>query len=215
MRVVLFGATGMVGQGVLRECLLSPEVDSVLVVGRSSVGKQHPKLTEVLVPDLAALGEVRDQLSGMDACFFCLGISSVGMKEPEYRHITYDIAVNAGKLLAELNPGMTFVYVSGAGTDGKGMWAKVKKETEQALLALPLNAFMFRPGFIEPLYGITSKTRTYRVLYTLGRPIFWLFKRLAPRQTLTTESLGKAMIAVARTGAPKRVLEAPDINDLA
>ncbi len=212
MKVAIFGATGMVGQGVLRESLLATDVTEVVVLGRSSTGVRDPKLTEVLVPDLADVSSARSALSGVDACFFCLGITSVGMKEPEYRHITYDMAVNAGRLLAELNPGMTFIYVSGAGTDGKAMWARVKKETEQALLAMPLNAFMFRPGFIQPMHGIRSKTRLYNTLYVLARPLFGLYKRLAPRQSLTTESIGQAMLQVARSGAPKRVLEAPDIN---
>ncbi|MGA7649334.1 MAG: NAD(P)H-binding protein, partial [Thermoplasmata archaeon] len=164
MKVILFGATGMVGQGVLRECLLDPQVESVLSVGRSATGQQHPKLHEVVRGSLADLASIEDQLRGYDACFFCLGMSSAGMSEDDYRRVTHDLTVAAGQTLARLDPWMTFIYVSGAGTDstehGRSMWARVKGRTENELLRMPFRAaYMFRPGVIRPLHGIRSKTR--------------------------------------------------------
>jgi uncharacterized protein YbjT (DUF2867 family) len=170
MKVVLFGASGMVGQGVLRECLLDPDVESVLSIGRSASGQLHPKLRELVHRDFLDYSAVESQLSGFDACFYCLGVSSVGMQEADYRRVTYDFTMAAAQVLAKLNPGMTFVYVSGMGTDsserGRSMWARVKGQTENALLRLPFKAaYMFRPGAIAPLHGIQSKTRTVRWLY--------------------------------------------------
>lgn len=218
MRVVVFGATGMVGQGVLRECLLASDVTEVLVVGRSPVPQRHPKLTEILVPDLADLTPIREQLSNLDACYFCLGVSSVGMSPEDYRRITYDLTVNAGRLLAEVNPGMTFIYVTGEGTDsteqGRSRWARVKGATENALLAMPLNAYMFRPGFIRPLHGIKPRSRVYRTLLPILSPLFPLVQRLMPKIVTSTESIGLAMLEVTRSGAPKRVLASRDINAL-
>src|SRR3984957_1469972 len=160
MNVILFGATGMVGQGVLRECLLAPDVQRVLSIVRSPSGQQHAKLHEIIPTDFYDLSSIESELSGYDACFFALGVTSAGMAEQQYRHVTYDLTLAAAKPLARLNPGMTFVYVSGAGTDstesGSTMWARVKGKTENAILHLPFKAaYMFRPGLIQPLHGIT------------------------------------------------------------
>jgi uncharacterized protein YbjT (DUF2867 family) len=219
MNILLFGATGMVGQGVLRECLLAPDVQRVLCVGRSPLGRQDPRLGELVVPDPGALEDHAAQLGGFDACFFCLGVSSVGMKEADYRRITHDLTLAAATTLARLNPQMCFVYVSGASTDsserGSSMWARVKGQTENALLRLPFRtAFMFRPGAIQPLHGVRSKTRLYQAIYTVFAPLFGLALRLWPDKVTTTEQVGRAMLSVARRGAPKAVLETVDINAL-
>ena len=219
MKVILFGATGMVGQGVLRECLLDPEVESVLSIGRSASGQQHPKLRELLRSDLFDYSAVESQLSGYDACFFCLGVSSAGMAEDKYRRITYDLTLAAARCLARLNPNMTFIYVSGMGTDSsmksRTMWARVKGETENALLQLPFKrAYMFRPGAIVPRHGIKSKTRVYQVFYTLTGPLLPLLYRWFPKYVTTTEQVGRAMLKVAKNGWPKAVLENSGINAL-
>ncbi|AKF86156.1 NAD(P)H-binding [Myxococcus fulvus] len=220
MKVVLFGATGMVGQGVLRECLLAPDVEQVLVVVRAPTGRRHEKLREVIHQDFMDYGALEASLQGHDACFFCLGVSSAGMGEQAYSRVTYDVTLAAARVLSRLNPTMTFIYVSGAGTDGteqgRAMWARVKGRTENALLRLPFRAaYMFRPGFIQPLHGIVSRTRLYRSLYAVLGPLYPVFKRLAPRFVTTTEAVGLAMLEVARSGAPKQVLENDDINALA
>ena len=217
MNVILFGATGMVGQGVLRECLLDPGIQQVLALGRSATGQQHPKLRELTVPDLMDLTSVESQLTGYDACFFCTGVSSAGMTEETYIRLTYDLTLSVARTLARLNPAMTFLYVSGAGTDssekGRSMWARVKGRTENALLRLPFrSAYMFRPGFIQPLHGIRSKTRLYQFLYDVLAPIQPLLKGRLPKYITTTEQLGRAMITVAKNGYPKPILESLDIN---
>ncbi|HET7456204.1 MAG TPA: NAD-dependent epimerase/dehydratase family protein [Gemmatimonadaceae bacterium] len=219
MKVILFGATGMVGQGVLRECLLDPAVTEVLAVGRSATGQRHEKLRELTTPNVADVSAYESRLAGYDACFFCLGVSAAGMSEADYTRLTYDLTLAVATTLARLNPGMTFVYVSGAGTysseQGRMMWARVKGRTENALLRLPFRAaYMFRPGFIQPLHGVVSKTRLYRAVYAVTTPIFPLLKALGPSVATTTEQVGRAMIAVARDGYPKRVLEQRDINSL-
>jgi uncharacterized protein YbjT (DUF2867 family) len=219
MRVLLFGATGMVGQGVLRECLLDPDVNEVLCVGRNGTGQVHSKLLELLQPNLLALAPLEPKLGGVDACFFCLGVSSAGMKEADYRRLTFDLTLGFARILARLNPGMTFIYVSGAGTDstehGRSMWARVKGETENALLRLPFKAVMFRPGVIVPLHGIKSRTALYRLVYSLARPFWRPLQRAFPNSVCTTEQIGRAMLRVARVGAPKPVLEARDIIAIA
>ncbi|HSN18195.1 MAG TPA: epimerase [Gammaproteobacteria bacterium] len=219
MKVILFGATGMVGQGVLRECLRDPAVERVLAVGRSGTGKNDPKLQELLVQDLYDYSGVESQLAGYDACFFCLGVSSASMKEADYRRITYDLTLAAAKVLARLNPGMTFIYVSGQGTDssehGRVMWARVKGATENALRQLPFKAaYMFRPGIIRPLHGVRSKTPLYQTFYTLLGPFLSLLARISPDSVTTSEQVGRAMLKVARTGAPVLFLENHDINRL-
>jgi uncharacterized protein YbjT (DUF2867 family) len=207
MKVIVFGATGMVGQGVLRECLRDDSVECVLAVGRSSIGRTHTKLRELVIKDMFDFGAVGSDLEGYDACFFCLGVSSAGMNEADYTRLTYDLTLDWAKALAKLNPAMTFVYVSGAGTGGKAMWAQVKKRTEDALLALFPNAYMFRLAMLRPLHGEVSKTRWTRVAYNLFRPLLPLVRAVAPGLVISTEELGRAMIRVAREGAPKRVLE--------
>jgi uncharacterized protein YbjT (DUF2867 family) len=202
MNVILFGATGMVGQGVLRECLLDPGVHQILSIVRTLSGQQHPNLRELVHSNFFDYSAIETQLTGYDACFFSLGVSSAGM--------------DAATTLARLNPQMTFVYVSGAGTDsterGRSMWARVKGKTESDLLQLPFRAaYMFRPGVIQPLHGIRSKTKLYQTFYTVLNPLLSLLKSALPRHITTTEEIGRAMLNVARNGYPKPILEVPDI----
>jgi uncharacterized protein YbjT (DUF2867 family) len=220
LNVLIFGATGMVGQGVLRECLLDPDVVGVRTVGRTSTAVQHRKLSEIVHADLMSYAPIERDLAGFDACFFCLGVSSVGMAEADYERITYGITLAAASTLARLNPAMTFIYVTGAGTDsterGAVMWARVKGRTENALLRLPFKAaYMFRPGAIQPMHGVRSKTTLYSVLYAITRPLLPVLKRLMPGAILTTDEVGRAMLVAAKHGAPKAVLESRDIRDLA
>ena len=217
MKVIIFGATGMVGQGVLRECLLDSGVNNVLTVGRRPTGQSNPKLQEIAHENFLDFSGVESQLAGFDACFFCLGVSSIGMNEEGYRHLTYDITMAVATTLAKLNPGMVFTYVTGAGTDsteqGRVMWARVKGKTENDLLKLPFKAaYMFRPAGIQPLHGIRSKTAWVQALYVATAPLLSLLTRVAPKYMTTTEQLGRAMIKVAREGFPKAVLESEDIN---
>jgi uncharacterized protein YbjT (DUF2867 family) len=216
VRVVIFGATGMVGQGVLRECLLADDVEAVLVVGRQPTGVRHPKLREVVHTDFTDFSALAGEFAGLDACFWCLGVSSAGRGEAEYSHVTYDYTVAAARTLAEVNPDLVFVYVSGAGTDsterGRVMWARVKGRTENAVLALFRNGYAFRPGFIAPRYGARSKTTWYRVAYAASAPLVPLLRRLAPGAVTTTDQVGRAMLRAARTGYPKRVLGSRDLS---
>jgi uncharacterized protein YbjT (DUF2867 family) len=219
MKVILFGATGMVGQGVLRECLLDSAIETVLVVGRNLTGERQPKLREILHQDFTDYSALEPQLTGYDACFFCLGVSSIGMQEERYRHLTYDITLAAAKTLSRLNPQMVFVYVTGRGTDsteqGRLMWARVKGKTENDLLKLPFKAaYMFRPAGIQPLHGIRSKTAWVQAIYVGTAPLLSLLNRVAPKYMTTTEQVGRAMIKVAREGYPRAVLESEDINRL-
>jgi uncharacterized protein YbjT (DUF2867 family) len=219
MKVLLFGATGMVGQGVLRECLLAQDVEVVQTVGRNHVDRSHPKLREVVRRDLYNYQGGESQLQNFDACFFCLGVSSVGMNEADYAHVTYDLTMAAAKTLVQLNPSMTFIYVSGASTDstekGTTMWARIKGKTENALQRLPFKSvFLFRPGIIQPLHGIRSKTALYQTLYTIATPLLWTMRKLFPASVLTTETIGIAMLNAVRYGASRAVLEARDIRAL-
>jgi uncharacterized protein YbjT (DUF2867 family) len=228
MNILIFGATGMVGQAVLRECLLDPGVRRVVAIGRSPA-KPSPmgrlpeaagKLEDLIHADLFDYGAIEDRLTGFDACFFCLGVSSAGMSEAAYTRVTYDLTLAAATVLARLNPQMTFTYVSGRSTDsseaGPAMWARVKGRTENALLRLPFRAaYMFRPGIIEPLHGIKPKSLVYRLAYWLLLPYLRVFRYFWPQSRLTTtEQVGKAMIAVVRRQPAQRILEVPDINAL-
>ena len=219
MKVILLGATGMVGQGVLRECLLDPDVESVLTIGRNASVQRHEKLHEIVHQDLSDLSGIEGKLSGYDACFFCLGVSAAGMNEQAYRRVTYDLTISVARILSGLNPRMTFIYVSGAGTDstgrGRTMWARVKGETENALLQLPFEAaYMFRPAYIQPLHGIRTKTGWYGAVYAVLAPLYPVWKLLFPKYVTTTECVGRAMLQVAKRGAPNSVLENLDINSV-
>ena len=218
MNVILFGASGMVGAGVLRECLADARVRSVLVVGRTPCGVTHAKLREILRTDFFEYSDIRTELTGLDACFFCLGVSAAGKSEEAYRHLTYDLTMAAARVLADVNPAMTFCYVSGEGTDsterGRFMWARVKGKTENDLLSMRFKAYMFRPGFIQPMHGIRSKTGWYKAVYAVMAPLFPLLQRAFPKHMTTTENVGRAMLEVAARGYDKKVLENPDINAL-
>jgi uncharacterized protein YbjT (DUF2867 family) len=219
MNVLILGATGMVGQAVLRECLLDDGVASVLTLGRSAVPQSHRKLRQIVHPDLFALAPIEAQLTGLDACFFCLGVSAVGMSEAEYTRLTYDLTLSVAEALARLDPGMTFVYVSGAGTDsterGRSMWARVKGGTENALLRLPFkSAYMMRPGMIVPMHGIKSRTRLYRLLYQALGPVTPVLNRYFPKYVTTSERVGRAMLRLARSGYRSPIVENEDIDRL-
>jgi uncharacterized protein YbjT (DUF2867 family) len=220
MRVILFGATGMVGAGVLRECLDDGRVESVFVVGRNPTGLFHPKLHEALHQDFFDYRPIQAELAGFDACFFCLGVTSVGKKEDEYRRLTYDLTMAAASSVAAVNGSLVFCYVSGTGTDsterGRVMWARVKGRTEYELLRLPFKAaYMFRPGYIQPLKGVRSKTAWYQAIYNGLGALYPMLRRLLPRFVTTTENIGRAMIQVAASGSSKRILESDDINRIA
>ena len=214
MKVIIFGATGMVGQGALRESLLAADVEEVLVVGRRPTGVRHPKLREVTLTDFADLTPIEDQLRGFDACFYCLGVSSVGLDEAAYSRISYDYPVAAAHKLAELNPAMTFIYVSGAGTkpDGRQMWARVKGRTEIEVIKTFPNGYGFRPGFVQPTHGATSSTRLYRVAYTLTAPLIPLLRRVAPKFVTSTDEVGRAMLRAARGGFSDRIVRNADLR---
>ena len=217
MRILLFGATGMVGGGVLLECLAAPDVERVVAVGRAAVPMQHPKLEQIVHADLFDLAAIEPRLQPFDACFFCLGVSSFAMGEADYRRLTYDLTLGIAHVLARLNRTMTFVYVSGADTDGseqgKTMWARVKGRTENSLQRLPFKAvFLFRPGAIQPVKGVRSKTRSYRILYALLGPLLAIVKAVRPNAVITSEGVGLAMLEVARHGASKAVLEIADLK---
>ena len=207
----------MVGQGVLRECLVDPEVEQVLALGRRACGVENPKLLEIVRPELFDYSDIEHELAGYDACFFCLGVSAAGMNEEQYTKITYELTLAAAETLVKLNPNMTFIYVSGAGTDGteqgRSMWDRVKGKTENDLLKLPFKAaYMFRPALIQPMHGIKSMTRAYRVGYAIAAPLFPVLKALFPRYVTTTEEVGRAMLRVAKQGHPNSILENDDLR---
>jgi uncharacterized protein YbjT (DUF2867 family) len=219
MNVLLFGATGMVGQGILRECLLDPDVQQILSIVRTPSGQHHAKLRELVHTNFFNYSDIKPQLTGFDACFFALGVSSAGMDETKYTHLTHDLTLAAAITLRDLNPNMTFLYVSGAGTDstelGRTMWARIKGKTENDILKLHFKAaYMFRPGVIQPLHGIRSKTKLYQTFYTVLKPVMPLLKSAFPKYITTTEQLGRAMLKVAKQGYPKPILENKDIDSL-
>jgi uncharacterized protein YbjT (DUF2867 family) len=205
----------MVGQGALRECLLDPDVERVTTLGRSGTGQRNDKLRELIHADLLDLAPIASELSGFDACLYCLGISSVGLSEEEYTRVTYAMAMSVAQMIVKLNSRMTFVFVSGGGADsserGRTMWARVKGRTENALMRLPFKAvYVFRPGIILPLHGIRSRTKWYNILYAVLRPLVPLFRAVMP--VTTTEQLGRAMLKVAKHGFDKQIIEAADIG---
>jgi len=218
LKVILFGSSGMIGQGVLNECLNNDLVNSILVVNRLACGITHPKLKEIIHLNMFDLAPSSKELTGYDACLYCLGVSSAGMGEEEYNTMTYELTLHVASVLLNLNPGMTFCYVSGAGTDstGKGsiMWARVKGRTENELLHMSFKAaYMFRPGYIQPMKGVKSKTRLYRMMYSIFKPFYFILKHIESMVT-DSETLGKAMIVVASQGYEKNILESSDINSI-
>lgn len=215
IKAIITGATGMVGEGVLLACLNHPDVEQVLAVNRKPGGISHPKLREIIHPDFFNLTPIEPQLIGYNACYFCLGVSSVGMSEEQYKHVTYDLTLNFAQLLAKLNPEMTFCYVTGAGTDssehGRLAWARVKGATENALMRLFKRSYMFRPGFMKASPGQKNLKISYRLLawiYPIGRAIY-------PAMFCTLREVGQAMINAAIKGYPKQILEVKDIVELA
>lgn len=212
MQIILTGATGMVGEGVLHECLLDPSINNILVLGRKSCGIVHPKLSEIIHKDFLHIEPIAEKLSGYDACYFCLGVSSVGMKEPEYFTLTYTLTMHVAAILAQINPQMVFTYISGARTDsteqGKSMWARVKGKTENDLLKLPFKAvYCFRPGYMQPTKGLKNTLPAYKALSWM----YPLFKILFRNSVSTLRELGLAMIHVSQKGYPKKILEVKDI----
>lgn len=220
LKVVITGGTGMVGKGVLLECLDSENIDSVLLINRRSIDMEHDKLKEIVHQDFYDLSSIEDQLKGYDACFFCLGVSAYRMSEEDYTKITYDLTLHFANTLLKLNPEMTFCYVSGQGTDGseKGriMWARVKGKTENAILAMPFKkSYMFRPGFIQPMRGIKSSTKMYNTMYAIINPFMPVLKLLFAKSVTNTDRVGKAMINSVTIGYHKTHLDNKDINQLA
>ena len=212
IKTIITGVTGMVGEGVLHECLQHPQVEAVLVINRKPCGVVHPKLKEIIHTDFFDLSAIESQLSGYNACYFCLGVSSIGMKEPEYYKLTYTLTLNLAQTLSKLNPEITFCYVSGGGTDstekGRSMWARVKGKTENDLMKLPFKqVFAFRPGYMHPTKGLKNTLSSYKYMswmYPFYRAVF-------PRFVSTLAELGLAMINVTLYGYEKQVLEVKDI----
>jgi len=219
MRVLLFGATGMIGGGALIECLADSRVTAVLSISRSPSGQPHSRLTELLHQDFFNLQPVADRLSGYDACFYCLGVTAVGLDEAAYSRVTYDLTLVAARAYLAANPSGTFCYISGAGADsterGRTMWARVKGRTENALLALGFSrVYLLRPGFIQPVKGVRSKTAWYQAFYTAMTPLSPLIRLLLPGLATTTAALGRALIQLGLTGFPRAIVTSRDINRL-
>jgi uncharacterized protein YbjT (DUF2867 family) len=214
MKVVVFGATGMVGQGALRESLLAADVDEVVAVIRTPTGVRHPKLRELTLADFTDLTPIKDELAGFDACFYCLGVSSVGLDEAAYTKVSYDYPLAAARALAEVAPEVTFIYVSGAGTDAgsRQMWARVKARTEREVIELLPNGYAVRPGMIQPTHGARSKTGWYNAIYTVTGPLLPVLERVAPKYVTTTDKIGKAMVRIARSGSPRHIVENADLR---
>lgn len=219
IKAIITGATGMVGKGVLLECLESSDVESVLLINRKPIGIKHDKLKEIIHQDFYNLSSIEDKLKGYNACYFCLGVSVLGLPEEQYHKITYELTIHMAKVLSKLNTDMVFCYVSGTGTDstekGRSMWARIKGKTENAILKLPFkDAYMFRPGYIQPMKGIKSKTKLYQAIYILLKPLYPIFKMAFPKYVTSTIKVGKAMINVTLYGYDKKHLENKDINIL-
>jgi uncharacterized protein YbjT (DUF2867 family) len=217
MRVLIFGGTGMVGSGVLMEALEREDVTSVVTVGRRPTGRSHPKLEEIVHDDFFDYAPVRDRLGGFDACFFCLGVSAAGMTEEKYHRLTYDLTLAAAEILVQLNPQMTFCYLSGSGSDssesGRWMWARVKGKIENKLVGMPFKgAYVFRPAFIQPMRGVRSRTKLYALMYGLLGPLYPLLRLLFPKYVTNSVTVGRAMVRVAGQGHSRAILENPDIN---
>ncbi len=212
MKVIITGATGMVGEGVLIECLENKQVIEILSLSRKSCGMTHPKLKECLIPDFMNIEQYAKELSGYDACFYCAGVSSIGMDEEKFTKITYDTTIHVAKTLSQLNPDMVFTFVTGQGTDstehGKIMWARVKGKTENALMQLPFKGqYNFRPGFMKHF-------KEQKNVKTILKVVSWFFPILFPKQSLTLQEVGRAMIQVVNKGYSKNVLEIQDIKKL-
>lgn len=220
MRVVIFGASGMIGHGVLTECISSDAVDEIVLLLRSRMEVNSPKVRQVVHRDFSDLSSIAHELRGLDACYYCLGVSSVGISEAEYTTITYDYTMEAARVLLEASPNVLFVYVSGEGTkssgSGRSMWARVKGRTENELLSASFSSYMFRPGFVQPRGGVTSKTRVYRLTYAVTSWLHPALQKLLPNYVTNAENIGRAMIAVA-SGTPQksRIVRSRDINTLA
>ena len=218
MRIVIYGASGMVGRGTLNQSLSASDVEKVIIVVRRSLNIQHEKLSEIVISDLNQTHDL-DMIKNFDACFYCLGVSASGMTEAQYSAINYDLTINIAKALQANNPDMTFVYISGAGTDsteqGKIMWARVKGKTENTLKSMNFKAvYLFRPAMIQPLDGIESQTTSYRIFYKLLKPFFPIIQRVAPNALLTTQSIADAMLNAVRFGYHTEILEVKDIIKL-
>ena len=216
VKVIVFGATGMVGQAVLAQCLGDPAIDSVLVVGRTSVGRQDDKLREIIHPDFWDFTALAADFAGADACFFCLGVSSVRMKEPDYRRITKDITLAAADVLVKASPDVVFIYISGMGTDstehGRVMWARVKGETENAVLAMPFHGYAVRPGFIQAVGDIQSKTKLYAIGYRVIGWLYPLLRKLFPHYVIRSDELAQGMIEIARQRPERRIFQSADLR---
>ena len=219
MNILLTGASGMVGQAALAACRLDPRIDSVVMIVRRPTGLAGGKVREVVCPDLFDIASVEDQLGRPDACLFCAGVSSVGMVEKEYRHITYDLTLATADVLVRISPAMRFLYVSGSGTDSneasRQMWKRVKGATENALLKRGFaGVALFRPGYIQPCDGIRSKVGWYNSVYAVLQPFYPLFARIVPQYVTDSETLGRAMLIAIQEGVPSRIYESRDINEI-
>lgn len=215
INAVIFGSTGMVGEGVLHECLKHPEVESVLVINRRSCGLQHSKLHEIIHSDFNDMTPIKSKFSGYNAAYFCMGVSSMGIKEDQYRKVTYDLTLHVATTLQAINPGITFTYVSGEGTTGnensKSMWVRVKSKTENDLLKLFRHAYMFRPGYIQPTKGLKNAYKIYKFF----APFYPIWKTLFPKYVCTLEDLGKAMIYLTLNNIDDKILDNKKITFVA
>jgi hypothetical protein len=219
IKACITGSTGMIGKGLLLECLDSADVESLLLINRRPLGIDHPKLKEIIHQDMFDISAIKGQLTGCNTCWFCLGVTSAGMSEADYNHITFKLTTSFAKTFLEQNPGSIFCYVSGAGTDstekGRVMWARIKGKTENTLINMAFKkAYMFRPGYIQPMRGIKSRTAIYNIFYIFLKPFYFILKSF-PKYVTSTDRLARAMIKTVAGGEQRAVLESADINEIA